>query len=51
MTNIIGNQPPPPSAQHMFAKLHQTHVGKPANYAEAQGDPARQQQWSKRSSP
>ena len=40
MTNIIGDHPPPPPPQRLFAKLHLTHAGEPANFAEAKDDPA-----------
>ena len=40
MTNIIGDHPPPPPPQRLFVELHLTHVGEPANYAEAKDDPA-----------
>ena len=40
MTNIIGDHPPPPPPQRLFTELHLTHVGEPANYAEAKDDPA-----------
>ena len=41
MMNIIGDQPPPPPPQRLFVELHLTHIGEPANFAEAQGDPVR----------
>ena len=37
MTNIIGDYPPP---QRLFAELHLTLAGEPANYAKAKDDPA-----------
>ena len=40
MTNIIGDHPPPPSLQRLFAELHLTHAGEPANFVEAKDDPA-----------
>ena len=40
MSNIIGDHPPPPPPQRLFAKLHLTHAGEPANFAEAKDDPA-----------
>ena len=40
MTNIIGDHPPPLPPQCLFVKLHLTHVGEPANYAQAKDDPA-----------
>jgi hypothetical protein len=40
MTNIIGDHPPPPPNQRLFAELHLTHAGEPANYTEAKDDPA-----------
>jgi hypothetical protein len=40
MVNIFGNHSPPPPSQRLFADLHLTHVGEPANFAEAKDDPA-----------
>jgi hypothetical protein len=38
-TNIIGDHPPPPLPQCLFAELHLTHAGELANYAEVKDDP------------
>jgi hypothetical protein len=40
MANIFGNHSPPPPSQRLFTDLHLTHVGEPANLAEAKDDPA-----------
>jgi hypothetical protein len=40
MANIFGNHSPPPPSQHLFAELHLTHAGEPANFAKAKDDPA-----------
>jgi hypothetical protein len=40
MANIFGNHSPPPPSQRLFAELHLTHAGEPANFAEAKDDPA-----------
>jgi hypothetical protein len=38
MANIFDNHSPSPSSQRLFAELHLTHSGKPANFAEAKDD-------------
>jgi hypothetical protein len=38
MMNIISDQPPPPPSQCLFAELHLTRGGEPANYIKARDD-------------
>jgi hypothetical protein len=38
MANIFGNHSPPSPSQHHLTELHLTHVGGPANFAEAKDD-------------